>query len=105
MPFILFPRQREWLEFTVQNWRDGKPGLTEKSRDMGVSWLSMALSCTLCLFYENMRIGFGLTKSARTARLVSWAATASDIGIGDVAVDSVAAIRATHLQSARKCQC
>jgi phage terminase large subunit len=69
MPFILFPRQREWLEFTLQNWHDGKAGLTEKSRDMGVSWLAMSLSCTLCLFYDNMRIGFGSAKEDKVDRI------------------------------------
>jgi len=69
MPFILFPRQREWLEFVLQCWRDGVPGLTEKSRDVGVSWLAMALSCTLCLFYENMRIGFGSAKEDKVDRI------------------------------------
>jgi hypothetical protein len=59
MPFILFPKQREWLEFTLQNWKDGEFGLTEKSRDVGISWLAVALSCTLCLYYKNMVIGFG----------------------------------------------
>ncbi len=59
VPFILFPRQREWLEFTLQNWKDGEFGITEKSRDVGISWLCVSLSCTLCLFHENLAIGFG----------------------------------------------
>lgn len=59
VPFVLFPKQREWVEWVVRHWREQTPGLTEKSRDMGVSWLSVATACTLCLFYEGLAIGFG----------------------------------------------
>lgn len=59
MPFIPFPKQREWVEWVVEHWKSKKPGITEKSRDIGISWLSMALSVTLCLFRRNMVIGFG----------------------------------------------
>jgi hypothetical protein len=62
MPFLLFPRQEEWVEWVVDHWRARKPGLTEKSRDMGLSWLSVGLACTLCLFHDNLVIGFGSRK-------------------------------------------
>lgn len=62
IPFILFPKQREWCEWVIDRWKSREPGLTEKSRDMGMSWLSMALSCTLCLFNPSMAIGFGSRK-------------------------------------------
>ncbi len=65
LPFVLFPRQRQWLEFVMQCWRDNVPGLTEKSRDMGVSWMAIALACTLCLFYKRMSIGFGSAKEVK----------------------------------------
>lgn len=61
-PFILFERQREWCEWVIQNWHDQAPGITEKSRDMGISWLAVALASSLCLFYEGMAIGFGSRK-------------------------------------------
>jgi phage terminase large subunit len=63
MPFVLFPRQREWVEWVLGQWRARKPGLCEKSRDMGVSWLAMALSCTLCLFFDGVTIGVGSRKT------------------------------------------
>jgi phage terminase large subunit len=63
VPFILFPRQRDWIDFVLRKWRERKPGLCEKSRDMGVSWLAMSLGCTLCIFYEGMAIGVGSRKS------------------------------------------
>lgn len=62
IPFCLFPRQVEWIEWAVGMWRSGEAGLTEKSRDMGLSWLAVSLSCTLCLFNRGMAIGFGSRK-------------------------------------------
>jgi hypothetical protein len=62
VPFLLFPRQREWVQWAMDRWRQREPGATVKSRDMGVSWLGMALADTLCLFYPNMAIGVGSRK-------------------------------------------
>ena len=59
VPFVLFPKQREWIEWAVAHWKKQTPGLTEKSRDMGLSWLATALGCTLCLHYEGLAIGYG----------------------------------------------
>jgi phage terminase large subunit len=63
VPFVLFPRQVEWVDWLIKHWRSRTPGLTEKSREMGVSWLAIAASCSLCLFYDGMAIGFGSRKS------------------------------------------
>lgn len=60
--FSLFPRQREWVETVVDHWKRGRPLLTEKSRDVGLTWLSVATACTLCLFNEGLTIGFGASK-------------------------------------------
>jgi phage terminase large subunit len=62
VPFILFPKQREFIDWTIQRWQTQEPGLAEKSRDMGVSWLAVALASTLCLFRDGMVIGFGSRK-------------------------------------------
>lgn len=62
IPFMLFPRQEEWVNWAVEQWKSRKPGISEKSRDMGLSWLSIAFACTLCLFYPGMSIGFGSRK-------------------------------------------
>ena len=59
MPFILFPRQKEWLQWAYELWLAGENGLTEKSRDCGVSWLGMALQCTLGVFYDDFTGGAG----------------------------------------------
>jgi hypothetical protein len=62
VPFVLMPRQREWLEWAYGLWQNRKPGVTEKSRDCGVSWLSVALGCTICLTHQNVNIGYGSRK-------------------------------------------
>ncbi len=62
VPFILFPRQVEWIDWVIESWRARRPGVSPKSRESGVSWVAVALSCTLCLFYEGMGIGFGSRK-------------------------------------------
>lgn len=63
MPFILFPKQREFIDWIIKRWlvsEDGDgDGTLVKSRDCGASWLAMATSVSLCLFYENLTIGFG----------------------------------------------
>lgn len=62
MPFILFPRQREFLQYVLRKWRAGEDGLCDKSRDMGISWLAISLACTLGTFHEGVVIGFGSRK-------------------------------------------
>lgn len=62
VPFILFPKQREWVVWVYNQWRAQEPGLTEKSRDMGVTWLAGAFSASICMFYEGLAIGFGSRK-------------------------------------------
>ena len=59
MPFVLFPKQIELAHWILDHWRRGKPGVVVKSRDVGASWVSMAVACSLCLFYDKMMIGVG----------------------------------------------
>jgi hypothetical protein len=62
IPFILYPKQAEWIDWTLDHWRNQKPGLVEKTRTVGMSWLAIALACTLCLFNPGLVIGFGSRK-------------------------------------------
>lgn len=62
VPFVLWPKQREAIDWVLQRWRSNEPGLWEKSRDSGATWLAVALSCTLCLFSHQLVIGFGSRK-------------------------------------------
>jgi phage terminase large subunit len=63
IPFVLFQKQREWIDWMLRKWKEGRPGLCEKSRDMGVTWLAVSLSCTMSLFHEGLAIGFGSRKT------------------------------------------
>lgn len=65
LPFVLFAKQREWVEFTFKNWRDGKYGGTEKSRDVGLSWLAIAVSVALCTLYDRVAVGLGSFKQEK----------------------------------------
>lgn len=69
IPFILFPRQREWVDFVMRKWKSSAPGITKKSRDMGISWLATSLASTLCLFYKDLAIGFGSATEIKIDRL------------------------------------
>lgn len=62
MPFCLFDKQIEWIDWVIDKWKNRQTGLVEKSRDMGMSWLSMATACSLCIFNEGISIGFGSRK-------------------------------------------
>lgn len=61
-PFILFPKQEEWVNWFMERWQAREPGLTEKSRDMGMSWLTVATAATVCLFRPGVVAGFGSRK-------------------------------------------
>lgn len=62
VPFILFPRQEEWMQWVLDKLKKGEDGLCDKSRDMGLSWCAIALSATLCLFNDDFNVGFGSRK-------------------------------------------
>jgi phage terminase large subunit len=62
IPFLLMPKQVEWVDWTIERWLSGEPGITEKSRESGMSWLGIALSCVLCLFHDGLVIGWGSRK-------------------------------------------
>jgi hypothetical protein len=66
MPFILFPKQVELVDWIIHRWQRGESGTVVKARDVGASWIAMAVSCSLCLFHQNMMIGVG---SAREIKL------------------------------------
>ncbi len=64
IPFVLFPRQREFVEFLHACLRGPTNGLIEKSRDMGATWLCVAFSVWLFLFEPDATIGWGSRKAA-----------------------------------------
>lgn len=62
IPFILFPRQVEWVEWFMDRWKGREPGICDKSRDMGLSWLAVCTAASICLFNEGIVAGFGSRK-------------------------------------------
>lgn len=62
MPFILFDRQVEFVEFLQSCLEDKEGGLVEKARDIGASWLCCAFSVWLWLYYDGTAIGWGSRK-------------------------------------------
>jgi phage terminase large subunit len=62
IPFLLFPKQEEWVEWFMDRWRNREDGITEKTRDMGVSWLTMGLACTTCVLRDEITVGCGSRK-------------------------------------------
>jgi phage terminase large subunit len=63
-PFLLFPKQIEFVDWTVECWQLGVPGIVVKSRDCGASWLAMAISCSLALFHRNFAAGIIANKES-----------------------------------------
>ena len=62
MPFMPFSRQRELIEFLYSCFVEQAPGLIEKSRDMGATWLCVSFSVWLFLFVEGAKVGWGSRK-------------------------------------------
>ena len=61
-PFLLFPRQEEWVNWFMDRWKRREPGLVDKSRELGLSWLTICLAATVCLFNDGVVAGFGSRK-------------------------------------------
>ncbi|NMP26859.1 TerL protein [Rahnella sp. SAP-1] len=62
IPFLLFPKQEEWIHWIMDRRENLENGITEKSREMGLSWTAIGMACSLCLFNREMVIGFGSRK-------------------------------------------
>ena len=62
IPFLLFPKQEEFVVWVVERWKAREDGLTEKSRDMGVSWLCCGVAVWMEIFLGEVVIGFGSRK-------------------------------------------
>jgi phage terminase large subunit len=71
IPFILFPRQEEWIAWFFRRWKGRDPGMTEKSRESGLSWLAIATACSICLFNSGVAVGFGSRKQEYVDQLGS----------------------------------
>lgn len=62
LPFDLFPRQEEFLQWFQARVDNQEGGLAEKSRDVGFSWLCCAFAVHKWIFQPGNQIGFGSRK-------------------------------------------
>lgn len=69
MPFILFKRQEEFIEYLLGCLNDKESGLVEKARDIGATWLCCAFSVWLWLFNDGASVGWGSRKEQLVDRL------------------------------------
>ena len=69
MPFVLFDRQKEFVQFIMACLQDQECGLTEKSRDMGATWLAVAISVWIWLYMPGASVGWGSRKEMLVDRL------------------------------------
>ncbi len=69
MPFVMFERQHEFINFLLDRWRAGKDGVVEKSREVGISWLMMAFALWMWRFHPGAKIGFGTYKEQKLDKL------------------------------------
>ena len=57
IPFRLWPRQYELVDWMWNHFRGGTPGVCPKAREVGASWLAMAFSVCLCVLLKNIVVG------------------------------------------------
>jgi phage terminase large subunit len=57
MPFILFPRQEQFIDWMEELQSARKRGICLKSRDVGASWMTVARVVAKCLFNEGFSAG------------------------------------------------
>jgi len=68
IPFVVWPKQEEYLKWLDAQWKNGEYGIVEKSRDCGVTWLSVAYACSNWLFVPGFSAGFGSAKEDKVDR-------------------------------------
>lgn len=69
MPFLLFPKQKQFIHWVEERRRKREDGVTEKSRDMGISWLMMMYGIHQWLFFSGVKIGYGSYKEIKIDKL------------------------------------
>lgn len=69
MPFILFDRQKDLVEFLIACLIGEANGLVEKCRDAGATWVCVAVSVWLWLFWPGVAVGWGSRKEDLVDRI------------------------------------
>lgn len=68
MPLLLWPKQRAYIRWLHERLSKQEPGVVVKSRDVGISWLAMGFSAGVCIFRDDVSIGFGSEKEDKVDR-------------------------------------
>lgn len=63
VPFVLWPRQREFIRWLWDRYQANEEWLVEKSRDTGISYLTMGFALNRWLFEDGFKGTFGSRKS------------------------------------------
>lgn len=63
LPFLLFPKQEEWVAWFMERWKNKDFAICEKSREVGITWLAAAVSASVCLLNQGVIVGFGSRKA------------------------------------------
>ena len=69
VPFLLFPKQVDWVKWVIERWKAREPGISDKSRDLGVSWLAVSTAVALAAHHEGFSAGFGSRKEDYVDRI------------------------------------
>lgn len=69
IPLVLFSQQADLVEFLLACVQNEVPGLIEKSRDMGATWVCCGFSVWLWLFWPGVSIGWGSRKEQLVDKL------------------------------------
>jgi phage terminase large subunit len=64
-PFILTPRQIEYVDWVYGLYRSQRTGVCRKHRDAGMSWINGAIGCLLWLAVPNTVIPYGSQKEEK----------------------------------------
>jgi len=62
MPFYLFPKQKDLVQFLHECIKDQESGLIEKCRDMGATWVAVGVSVWLWALHDGSAVGWGSRK-------------------------------------------
>jgi hypothetical protein len=68
VPFKLWPKQRKLVHWILELFKTGKPGAVVKGRDVGASWIGMAVLCSLCVFEQRFAGGIASATEVKLDR-------------------------------------
>jgi phage terminase large subunit len=68
MPMLLWPKQRAYIRWLHERLNTSTPGTVVKSRDVGISWLTMAFFVGICIAHDDVSFGLGSEKEDKVDR-------------------------------------